>query len=334
MRVRSAVLSFAFFAMILSTAPRPATPADEGTDKETMRKHLLKMGVPPDQVDQILQQLCDKLKQSGLDQETADSMMLQRQREVIIDVRWRVESHPFWTDVTYPCERGTKRTTIDRFVCRYRAEGRATGNETFEYLPFSETERIVKGSDLGLDQIRIRRKLGLLRPRGDSAARVEGECKAQERPSYPCDVSRLAVDQLGDAPVADVGADLTRQDKALVLAFRGALTGKARGTPFNQDQPVDVVGLNVPFKEGVVQANYAEFFRSLMQTGHFRRTYRWTQQKGDAPEDTGAEVELDLDVALKDGPAPQELAPPPPSTKAASVPAPAQPGGGSPAPPH
>src|SRR3989442_15817938 len=79
--------------MTLAAPQPPAAPADEGSDKETMRKQLLKMGVPQAQIDQILQQLDEKLKEGGLNQETRDSLMLKRRRDVTIDVDWKGESH-------------------------------------------------------------------------------------------------------------------------------------------------------------------------------------------------------------------------------------------------
>jgi len=329
MRASHAVLSIGFLLMTLAAPQRPAAPADEGSDKETMRKQLLKMGVPQAQIDQILQQLDEKLKEGGLNQETRDSLMLQRRRDVTIDVDWKVESHPFWSDVTYPCGRDGKKPATNHFWCRYNARGHADFASLFEYLPFSETERIVSGSDLGQAQIRIRQKV-TLRPVNSMKAAVEGACKPQEQRAYAWDVSSNALGETDAAPAAGVGAELVRRDKSLDLAFRGALVGKIRGTPFHQNQPVDVAGFNVPFKDGIVQVDYSEFFRALMQTGHYRHTFRWTQPGNDSPEDQGGEVELDLHVALKGGPAPGELAPAPQSASAA----PAQPAGGSPAPPH
>ncbi len=307
-----------------------------------MRAQLRAAGTPEAEIDQAIKQVDEKMKAEGVPQAQRDYVMLQRRRPVNVHLQWQMDVQAQNARVTYPCD---GRDFSGDFVCRYRVEGRVTVPGTLDYVPLSETERILR--EMGEIPALGPKGLGLLPSPSQEAVSVSGECRALGRPQNYCGVSTLPFSRAeggrgsqltGIAKMTDHGSTIefsgTLFDASLFgvrppeengsvpqnpKSLKGAIgkmlkkevEGNVLGAPDSPDDSVPVSQVRSGIDPEAARADYRAFLRQLFETGHSRHRFRWSEPV----EDTGGEsrnalVQAEFDVELKGGPAPEELKPP------------------------
>jgi hypothetical protein len=310
------------------------TSAALAQDNETMRKQFRQLGVPEAEIDRMLKGLDDKLKESGASEAERGAIMSQRKRGVKVHARWSMEVKRHEDEIVYACNKQPPHPP--RFSCQYRLGGRATIPADVHYLPLPQTERIMRSSKE--DQERATAVLGI-RPKiaasmlpAYAPVTVEGECTAPGQTIYSCNVRSVSSLYAKNKVKGDILGTVAPGAKGVRIAFNGSLfdgqiSGKAIAKTRHSldelkndpklllkkgevvDAAVAIAPLRLPVNSDVANEDYLIFFKQLFQTGHFRKTYRWPEIGYMGGETGDGQVELEIDVELEGGPAPNELKP-------------------------
>ncbi len=313
-----------------------------GQDPEAMRKQLRALGVPEEEIDRTIQQMDEKMKEKGVAQGMRDYIRLLRKRPVKIHVQWQMDVVNDVKSISYRCK-GEEYSSD--FICNYRLNGRTTMPRILEYVPLSDTERILR-EEQGLSfGIRENVSLTPFSPqRSDAEVSIVGRCVVPPKESYACDVQEISADHI-KVQGGTLNGEIKLTDKGVRVFFDGTLGGgeiygrmvveepqasietepreplgktlrKELGKELKKEllEPEDlpkagsllIDQVGAGVDQAMVQADYTDFFTQLMKTGHFRRNYKWK-----VPSFAGnARAEAQIDVELVGGPAPNELKPP------------------------
>ena len=309
-----------------------AMPIALAQDNETMRKQFRQLGVPEAEIDRMLKGLDDKLKESGASEAERGAIMSQRQRGVKVHARWSMEVKPHEDEIASACKKHPPHPPL--FSCQYRIGGQATIPADVHYLPLPQTETIMRSPKK--DQERATAVLGI-QPKTVASmlptyapVTVEGECTAPGETVYSCNVRSISSLSAKNQVKGDIRGTVAPGAKGVRISFYGALfdgqiSGKAvaktrhslgelKNDPrllLKKSETVDtaatIATLQLPINSDVANEDYLTFFKQLFQTGHFRKTYRWPETGYMGGEMGDGQVELEIDVELEGGPAPNEL---------------------------